>query len=39
MDIVFYIDLVMYLISFIAVAYAIDVIVSIKGELDDLRKE
>jgi len=39
MDITLYINLLLALISFIAIAYAIDLVMSIKGELDDLRKE
>jgi len=39
MDIMFYVNPIMALISLIALVYGIDVIMSVKGELDDLRKE
>jgi len=35
MDIAFYINLILALISFIAVVYAIDVIITIRGEIND----
>jgi len=39
MDIMFYVNLIMSLIPLIALVYGIDVIMSVKGELDDLREE
>jgi len=39
MDIMLYVNLMPSLIIAIAIVYAIDVIVSIKGELDDLQED
>jgi len=39
MDIMLYVNLIMYLISFIATVHATDVIITIRGELNDLRED
>jgi len=39
MDLMLYINLMLGLIVFIAVVYAIDVIISVRGELNDLKKQ
>jgi len=39
MDVMFYINLIMYLITFIALVYGIYVIISVKGDIDEVLEE